>query len=158
MSAKLGIDAKAYYNTGTYGSPTWVEITSIRDLAGGAVWDTVEAPSRAERVKKMAKTLAGVSHSGNIKVSNTEATYIYVWEKAISGTGNMDLMVLNGAHTVNGSRGYRYDALVTTNTEDQGIGTALYIDVEFMPDAFGVNPVKTAVVATGAPVFTTLAA
>ena len=29
---KLGINGKLYQNTGAYGSPTWVEITNVRDL------------------------------------------------------------------------------------------------------------------------------
>ncbi len=32
MSLKLGIDAKLYYNTGTYETPTWVELTNVRDV------------------------------------------------------------------------------------------------------------------------------
>lgn len=30
--AKLGMEHKLYYNTGTYASPTWVEITYARDV------------------------------------------------------------------------------------------------------------------------------
>ena len=32
MGVKLGLDAKLYRNTGTYGSPTWVEMTNVKDL------------------------------------------------------------------------------------------------------------------------------
>jgi hypothetical protein len=158
MAAKLGIDSVLYYNTATYGSPTWTPITCVRDLVLNFSWDTVEAPSRASRVKTMAKTIVDISASGTLKVSDTDTTYIAVWEKLISGTGNLDVMILNGVSTVTGVRGVRFDALVTQGNEDQGIGNALYLDVNFMPDAFSANAVKTAVVTAGAPVFTSLAA
>ncbi len=32
MSVKLGLDAKLYRNTGTYDTPTWVEMTNVKDL------------------------------------------------------------------------------------------------------------------------------
>ncbi len=32
MAKKLGLDAKLYRNTGTYGSPTWTEYKNVRDL------------------------------------------------------------------------------------------------------------------------------
>ena len=32
MATILGMNAKLYYNTGTYGSPTWTLITNVRDV------------------------------------------------------------------------------------------------------------------------------
>lgn len=32
MGKKLGLDAKLYRNTGTYGSPTWTEYKNVKDL------------------------------------------------------------------------------------------------------------------------------
>ena len=32
MPVKLGLDAKLFQNTGTYATPTWDEITNVRDL------------------------------------------------------------------------------------------------------------------------------
>jgi hypothetical protein len=156
MAAKLGIDAKAYRNTATYGSPTWVEITAFRDLVLNTQWDTVEAPSRGSRVKTMAKTIVDVSASGAVKVSDTDAGFIALWEALVGGTANIDVLILNGGNTSNGARGFRFDALVTQGNEDQGIGNALYLDINLAPDAFAANPVKYAVVTSGAPVFTAI--
>jgi hypothetical protein len=157
MPEKLGIKSKCYRNTGTYGSPTWVEITAFRDLVSNVEWDKVEAPSRAQRVKKMAKTVAGIGATGAVKVSDTDAGYIALWECLVGVTQNLDVLILNGDMATNGVRGFRYDALVTQGNEDQGIQNALYLDIALDPDADGVNPVKYAVVTTGAPVFTSIA-
>ena len=32
MAVKLGLDAKLFHNTGSYATPTWDEITNVRDL------------------------------------------------------------------------------------------------------------------------------
>ena len=32
MPIKLGLDAKLYHNTGSYGAPVWSEISNVRDL------------------------------------------------------------------------------------------------------------------------------
>jgi len=33
MSAKLGMEAKLYRNTGSYESPVWAEVENVKDLA-----------------------------------------------------------------------------------------------------------------------------
>jgi hypothetical protein len=156
MAEKLGILSKAYRNTGTYGTPVWTEVTAFRDVTLNVDWDKVEAASRASRVKKQAKTQVAVAASGSIKVSDTDTGYIAIWESMVGVTQNIDMMFLNGDSTTTGVRGFRFDALVTKGDEDQGIGNALYLGVEMDPDANGVNAVKYAVVASGAPVFTSI--
>lgn len=156
MATKLGTKAKFYRNTATYGSPTWVEITSIKDFKLNMAWDTVEAPSRASRVKSMAKTQIDISGSGSVKVTDTEAGYIALWDSLIDPDGEMDVMILNGDKATNGVRGVRYDGVITTGDEDQAIANALYMDFGVVPSAFNTNPMKTAVVASGAPVFTAI--
>lgn len=154
MAAKLGIDAKLYYNTGTYGSPTWTEVTCVKDFKLNLKWSTTEAPSRANRVGEKAKLQIDISGTGQLKASDTDTAYVAFWNALVSSTGNLDVLILNGDKANNGSRGVRYDALVTDGSEDQGIGNAIYDDIELVPDAFKTNPPKYAVVTSGAPVFT----
>lgn len=156
MSAKLGIDSKLYRNTGNYNTPTWTEIDAVRDFTLNVGYDTVEAPSRASRVKSMAKTIVDISGSGTCKVSDTDEGYIALWDTLISGTAQLDILILNGLTNTNGARGFRYDALVTQGNEDQAITNALYMDFQVVPSAFNTNDMKSAVVAAGAPVFTSI--
>jgi hypothetical protein len=156
MSMKLGIDSKLYRNTGNYNTPTWTSIDAVRDFTQNVAYDTVEAPSRESRVKSMAKTLVDISGSGSVKVSDTDAGYIALWDALISSTTELDILVLNGDSTTNGARGFRYDAIVTQGNEDQAITNALYMDFEVHPSAFATNAMKSAVVAAGAPVFTSI--
>ena len=155
MAAKLGIDAKLYINTaGTYGSPTWVEVTCVKDFKLSYKWNTTDAPSRANRVGEKAKLTIDISGSGSLKASDTDAQYLAIWNALVGNTTNLDVLILNGAKDNNGSRGVRYDALVVTGDEDQGIGNAIYTDIEVVPDAFKTNPPKYCVVTAGSPVYT----
>lgn len=156
MSAKLGIDAKLYRNTGNYNTPIWTEIDAVKDFTLNFAWDTVEAPSRASKVKSKAKTIVDISGKGTCKVSDTDAGYLALWAAMISNTANIDVLILNGLANTNGARGVRYDGIVTQGNEDQGIGNALYMDFEVAPDAFNTNAMKTAVVAAGSPAFTSI--
>lgn len=151
---KLGINSKVYRNSGTYGSPTWDEVTCVSDLAVNAAWDEADGSSRAGRVKQMSKTLMGLEITGKALVSDAGADYLALWA-AIHSDTPLDLMVLNGANDANGVRGYRADFHVFSGSEDQAMANQLYLDFVLKP-AVSDNPVKYVVVTTGAPVFTSI--
>lgn len=154
---KLGIRAKLYYRSGgNFASPTWTEISKFRDVTVNATWDTVDAPDRASRVKSMAKTLLDIGVTGSMKMADADATVNAVIDALLSPTSNMDVMVLNGSESTNGARGFRYESVVTSASEDQGIGNAIYADVTFMPDAFSANKFQSVLVTAGSPAFTNL--
>ena len=158
----LGINAKCYRNTGSWGSPTWSEVTCISDFTLPVGWDTVEAPTRASRVKSGARTLVALNPTGKLKSSVDEENYLAFWEALMAAPGSaeeeLDLLILNGPHTTNGCRGYRGMFIVTKGDEDQGLGNALFNDIALMPSAFATasEPFSSAVVTAGAPVYTAL--
>jgi hypothetical protein len=65
MSIKLGRNCKAYYNTGSYASPTWVEITLVRDLTtnldGETATPTTAAPACSAPTSWSSSTWASTS-------------------------------------------------------------------------------------------------
>lgn len=151
---KLGVTSKIYLNTGTYGTPVWDELTCVSDLAVNAAWDEADGSSRASRVKQASKTLMALEITGRAKVSDTGTDFIAIWE-AIHSDTPLDLMILNGGSTSNGVRGYRGDFNVFSGSEDQAMANELFLDFVLKP-ATSDNPTKYAVVASGAPVFTTI--
>lgn len=153
---KLGRNAKFYRNTGNFASPTWSEISAVRDLTVNAAWQTTDAPDRSTVVNGQAKTLLDLTVSGTLKCKDADAGYVAVMEAMISPSASMDVLVLNGPSTSNGARGYRFDAIVTQANEDQGLTNSLYEDVSFAPNAFADNAPQSAVVTNSAPVLTTL--
>jgi hypothetical protein len=154
---KLGIRSVFYYDSAVnFSTPTWAAISKFRDVSVNAQWDTVEAPDRGSRVKSMAKTLLDIGVSGSLKVSDTDTGVNAVMTALLSPTANIGIMVLNGTSATNGSRGYRYDAIVTQGNEPQNIGDALYLDVNFAPDAFSANNFQSVLVTSGSPAYTNL--
>lgn len=149
----LGKNAKIYYNTATYGSPTWVEISIFSDVNLDISFDWAEVPTRASSVKKGGKTLADVPMTGKVKQHLTDTTFLAIWAALISPTGVMDLLILNASSATNGARGVRGEFAVMSNKDDQSLGNGLVYDLQFKP-ADTDNAFSTAVVASAAPVFT----
>ncbi len=153
-TAKLGIKAKCYYNSATYASPTWVELTCVSDFAQAVAWDKADVLTRATRVKMAAKTMLGLSWTGKLKVGDADTGYQAMMTAVLSDAPT-DFLILNGDKATNGVIGYRCDCQVMSATEDQGTGAVLFDDIEFMPTP-SVNVPQSVLVTATVPVFTTL--
>lgn len=149
--AKLGINAVVYHNSGTYGTPVWDVISCVSDLAVNPAWDEADGSSRGSRVKASAKTQLGLEITGKLKVSDTDAGY-EVFADALLSDEALDLMILNGDKTANGVRGWRGDFQVFSAVQDQAMANVLYDDIVLKPTVSD-NPVKSVLVAAGAPTF-----
>lgn len=155
--SRLGIDAKVYRNTATYGTPTWTEINLVRDVQVTPNWNRSDSSSRASKVMSEVKTQLQLAFTLSVKVSLTDAGYTALMDSFVSSTGVLDLLILNGTTTTNGVEGWRFDAGVFTASEDQSIGGTLYRDFEVAPSGHGTNASKRVTVTGGAPVFADIA-
>lgn len=155
---QLGIKASLMRNTATYGSPTWLEITCVSDLAIKGDWDKAEGSTRASRVKRYAKTLFDLGFSGKVKVDHNDSSYLALLAALYDDTV-IDLMALDGDptdSTLTGSlSGFRFDAHVFKGEQDQGLGNVLFDSIDLMPALSGNSPVRVSVAVTaGVPVYT----
>lgn len=157
MSSRLGIDSKVYRNTGTYGSPTWTEISLVRDVQVNPSWGRADSSSRASKVMSEVKTQLTVAFTLSVKVSLTDTGYIALMDSFVDSDGVLDLMIINGTNTTNGVEGWRFDAGVFTASEDQSIGNTLYRDFEVGPSGHATNAPKRVVVSGGAATFADIA-
>lgn len=147
----LGINAKLYRNTGTYGSPTWTAINAVSDLAVNPPWDEADASTRGSRVKMVMKTLLGLEVSGKIRANLTDTEYVNMVDASNQDTVN-DYLVLTSTTSATGSRGYRFDGQVFIATQDQNLGSVIYDDFMLKPSPSANQP-QRATVTAGAPVF-----
>ena len=129
---KLGIKAVMYRNTGTYGSPSWSAMNSIRDVTVTCPWDMVEAITRGSRTKLYAKTLMDLGFSAMVRKDDVSADAVALLAEAMDDTV-IDYLVLDGPITVAGSTGFRAHLLVNLSSEDQGAGAVIYDSYEFKP-------------------------
>lgn len=157
VTVKYGFDGTLNVNTGSYGTPTWVDIANTRDVKVGADMTKMEASTRAGGgVVQSEPTMLDLGVSGLIRSDHLDTTGFVAMETAFLTRAVMDIMVLDGGATVTGSRGYRADMKVFKFGEDQSLPNIDHREFELAP-CVSSNAAQKAVVTAGAPVFTTLA-
>jgi len=148
-----GTDCKFYRQSGgSYGSPTWLEVEDIRDLAVSPTFTEGQAKTRASIVDFAEPTRMQIEITGMIKVSLDNVDFLAL-DEAFATRAALDMLILNGANTTNGVRGWRADFKVFEWSEDQAIDDVLYRSFKLKPCIpVNGNP-KRAVVSGGAPTF-----
>jgi hypothetical protein len=148
----LGILAKLYRNTGTYGTPAWVSIDLISDVKIGAKWDKADASTRSSRAKVYAKPMLDIEITGKIRADTTDAGFTAFYQAYLQDAVS-DFLVLNGPVTLTGVRGYRADWLVFGADEDQALSTVEFEDFTMAP-GLSTNLPQSVLITGGLPVFT----
>lgn len=158
VAVKYGFDGTLSLNSGSYGTPTWAAVANTRDVKVGASLDEYDASTRAGGgVKQSEPTMLGLEVTGLVRSDQNDTTGFVALETAFLGRTSLDVLVLDGGATVSGSRGYRCDMKVFKFDEDQSLGNILHHEFSLKP-CVSANPVSRAVVTSGSPVFTSLAA
>jgi hypothetical protein len=134
---KAGIAAKAYRNTGTYGSPTWAAANIVRDAQPAFPWDLVDASSRATRAKLYGKAQVDLAVQLVCRADDADAAYQAFVDAAFSPTTLIDMLILDGALTLEGARGVRAHFLFSISGQPQGAGDLVYTTFDLKP---GVDP------------------
>ncbi len=134
---KIGAKAVAYRNTGTYGTPTWTAITNVRDASVAYPWDLVDASIRATRVKLYAPTQIDFAVSLTVRCDDLDAGYQALLAAAQEGT-TIDMLIMDGLISVEGSAGVRAHFHATLTGQPQGIGDVLYATFDLKP-GFGLD-------------------
>jgi hypothetical protein len=128
---KLGINCKVLFNTGTEGSPVWLEIKSVNDWKEDAGWAAADANDRSTIVDQMVKTTMQLGWSGTVKRDGSEGALAVA--SAFLYRDPIDTLILDGPMNVQGSEGYRLYTQVHNRNNDQGRGTVIYDDIQIKP-------------------------
>lgn len=108
MSEKVGLDCKAYRNTGSYNAPTWSEVTIMRDLTLNLSKGEADVSSRGSRWKKMKSALKEASFEFEILGDTANAHYTALRNAYLNDT-TLDLAFADGDITVGGTEYWRGD-------------------------------------------------
>jgi hypothetical protein len=154
---KYAFKGKIYFNGASYGSPTWNLVDAVKDVKVGASFDEFDASTRqGGGIKQSEPVLLGLDITGMIRTDETDTSGFVALETAFLTRAAIDIMVLDGGSTVNGSRGYRFDAKNFKFGQDESLSNILYREFELKP-CVSANAAYKVVVAAGVPVFTSLA-
>jgi len=151
-----GIGAKLYYNSATFGSPTWVALTIVRDVTMNRKATLADVLTRSTRAMRKVPTMFDISISGSWPADVDDTGYLVVRTAFLAGS-TLDVMCLTGVSTNNGEEGWRFEAVIADMTQDQGAQNVMYENFELHPHAESTQVIQTVLVAAGAPVYTTFA-
>lgn len=153
-AAKVGVRAKAYRNTGTYGSPTWTAMGLVKDVTPSMPWDMVESGARETNAKLYAKARADLGVSMTMRADDADAAFNAVADTSMSQTAVLDILFLNAPITVEGCRGFRAEWLINMTGEPQEIDGSIYDSFDCKPTWTSNGFPKTVVMgASSAPTF-----
>lgn len=129
----IGLDAKLYYNTGTYASPVWTEIDDAQDVSLNMQAGEAEAKRRGGG--GWGETIAGLKEA-TIEfglLHRTSSTPYQAVRDAFLNRTTIELLVLNGASTNTGSEGLRATCHITQFNREEPLEEALTFAVTAKP-------------------------
>jgi hypothetical protein len=139
MGMRLGLDAKAYRNTGTYNSPTWSEISTIKDVTLNLTSGEADVSTRGNAGwKATAKTLKDASIDFGMVWDPGNADFDALKDSYFDNT-SIELLFLDGPVTTAGSQGLRAMCSITQFTRNEPLEEALNVTCTAKP-AYGENP------------------
>lgn len=138
MAIRLGMEAKVYRNTGTYGVPVWVEITNVRDVTLNLESGEADVTTRANSGwRATAATLKDASVEFQMVWDTADAGFTAIKDAFFNGT-NIDLAVMDGDITQTGTQGLRAEFSVTAFSRSEPLEEAITVSVTAKP-AYSVN-------------------
>jgi hypothetical protein len=102
---QLGYNCYAYYNAGSFGSPTWTVIDPIRDLTLPLEDEDVDASSRGSLGwKETEPGMADGSVEWDMLYGQTDTAFAAL-QAAYNGRTTIQLLILDGPQSTAGSQG-----------------------------------------------------
>jgi len=133
MSIKLGMEAKLYRNTGTYEAPTWVEMTNVKDLTLNLEKGEADVTTRANQGwRATAGTLKEGSVEFEMAWDTADAGFTAIKDAWFGGT-TVELAVMDGDITVDGTQGLRATFAVISFTRNEPLEEAMSVNVTVKP-------------------------
>ena len=138
MAFVLAENAKLYYNTGSYATPTWSEICNVKDLTLSLEKDEVDVTTRCSGgFKEYSDGLLDANVTFNMLYDPTDAAFTAL-QSAFFGKSAVEFAVMDGAlppASGETSQGLRATCMVKSFSRSESLGEALMTDVAIRPVA-----------------------
>jgi len=135
MSVKTGNEAKAYHNTGTYGTPVWDEIANIRDLTLAVEKNKIDASTRGSTWRKNKFGLKDASVDFQMIFDEDDADFEVVRDAFFAAPANaaVEFAIMSEDITTVGSEGLRALFEVASFTKNEPLEDIQTVDVSIAP-------------------------
>ena len=129
MAYVLGMNAKLYYNTGSYASPTWTLISNVRDLTLNLERGDTDITTRGGGGwRQSVATLADGSIDFGMVWDTADTVFTAIKDAFINNT-TVEFLALDGLQATTGSQGLRATMAITSFSRNEGLEDALTVDV-----------------------------
>jgi len=133
MPTHTGCAAKAYYNTGTNASPTWVEIPMAKDVTINIESSDLDSTTRESECWKM--SAQGLrTFSADMQLLYKPGTTAYdALRAAYLAKTPQEYAFMDGAIATTGSEGFRVYGEIFSFGQEQGLDALLTNDLTIKP-------------------------
>lgn len=134
MSTKLGLTAKLYYNSNTYVSPSWVDVSSLirGDVSTNLEKGDADVSTRGSTWRMHAGTLKDLTIEFEMLVRPLSQVYLDFLDAFLNDT-LMDVLVLTGDKDQAGNDGVRAVVQVMGFARNEPLEDAITNSVSLMP-------------------------
>lgn len=133
MATVLGMNCKTYYNTGTFGSPTWVEITNISKMKLTMAGETFDARTRAAGMfHQWACTGIDLTPSWEMNWNLADTAFTALKTAFFAGA-EKDMIFLDGSQSSGSHEGPRISAVFTKFDRDEDEANMVRVSLEAKP-------------------------
>jgi len=133
MSIKLGMQAKLYRNSGSYGTPTWVEVGNVKDLTLNLEAGEADVTTRSNSGwRATVATLKDGSIEFEMVWDTTDPNFTAIQQGFFNNTP-VEFAVMDGAIATAGSQGLRATMSITNFSRSEALEEAIMVSVTAKP-------------------------
>jgi hypothetical protein len=132
MTEKIGLDCKFYRNTGNYASPTWDEITIVRDLNLTLEKSEANLSSRASTWAKKRGALKDATIEGELIYDGADTDYNTLRSAFVNST-ILEFAMADGAINTTNTQYFRAHMEVMSFGQNQPLEDGVVVPISFMP-------------------------
>lgn len=134
-----GFDGYIYYNTGTDGSPTWVEVEPVRDVSSPMSAGTADVSDRRSKFEMTCPTMLSLETTMTATYVRGNTALAALRTHFLARTA-VQIAVMDGPIETSGSEGLKYYAHVFSNDFDQPLTDGMTIGMSFKPTIASAEP------------------
>jgi len=133
MAHKLGLQAKLYFNNGTYESPDWQEISNAKDVTLSLESSEADVTTRANGGwRATVGALKDAAVEFQMVWDPADTAFTKIRDAWLNGAG-LELLVLDGDKDTAGNQGLRATFAITRLNRNEPLEDAITVDVSAKP-------------------------
>ena len=133
MGVRLGMEARLYRNSASYATPTWVEVTNVKDVTLNLEKGEADVTTRANNGwRATVGTLKDASVEFQMVWDTADAGFTEI-QQAFFGNTPIEFAIMSGDITDPESEGLRATCDIFSFTRNEALEEAIMVDVSIKP-------------------------